>query len=626
LFKDNKNQLEDFFGLQPNEKSPSEENFKHALEKKISWRTKLRLLPRVLSFRERYLIFAFLVIAAGALVATPISSYFHFTQPQPASGGSLSEGIIGEPRLINPLLSQNNDADRDLQSLVYSGLLKFNGQGKLVPDLAKSYDISADGLSYTVYLREGLQWQDGAPLTADDVVFTVQTAQNPDFTSPQRVNWQGVDMEEINNHTLIFKLKNKYGQFLNSLTMGIMPKHLWQDVKPINFNLSELNLKPIGAGPYKFDKLVKDKLGHIISYQLSAYQNYYDGAPYIQNLEVKFYNSEEDLINAYNNGEIENLGFISAKNISKIKFKNRLALQAVKLPRYFVLFFNQNRSKLLSDKDVRLAINYAIDKKALVQGVLDGNGIAISGPVPADLFGTEPKDDPYPYNPEKAKQILNDDGWSQIGDDGIRVKKTIVPKTTPKSTPTPKKSPSPSPTASPAPADDSSNRLTLNITTSTWPELDEVATMIKDQLKAVGIDVVIETLPISRLQQAIKDRDYQTLLFGEILTIDPDPLTLWHSSQKRDPGLNLALYENKSVDTLLEDARQTLNPVERLVKYDQLEKLVTQDAPAAFLYSPLYLYELSSKVHGFDTQIISMPSDRFLNISKWYINTKRVFK
>jgi peptide/nickel transport system substrate-binding protein len=156
--------------------------------------------------------------------------------------------------------------------------------------------------------------------------------------------------------------------------------------------------------------------------------------------------------------------------------------------------------------------------------------------------------------------------------------------------------------------------------------LIEVATIIKERLAAVGIEVVIEALPISSLQQSIKERDYQMLLFGEILSIDPDPLTLWHSSQKRDPGLNLALYENKSADKLLDDARQALNPADRARKYADFQNLVIEDVPAAFLYSPLYIYGLSRHIQGFETHIVSMPSDRFSNISKWYINTKRVFK
>lgn len=168
--------------------------------------------------------------------------------------------------------------------------------------------------------------------------------------------------------------------------------------------------------------------------------------------------------------------------------------------------------------------------------------------------------------------------------------------------------------------------LKIKITTSTWPELTEVAKVIKEQWETIGIGVDIEVLPTPELQQAIKDRNYETLLFGAVLNIDPDPFSLWHSSQKRDPGLNLSLYDNKAADTLLEDARQTLNPLERAKKYDDFQKLVIEDIPAVFLYNPLYIHGQAKKIKGSNGKLISLPSDRFINIENWHINTKRIWR
>ena len=281
------NQLDDFFGL----KTKDEDNrpgIRETIAKKIQSKLQIRLIPKILSKKERYIVVALILIILGSVAAIPFTTYFHFTKEAPDYGGKFTEGIVSEPRHINPLLSQANDTDRDLVLLIYSGLLEYNGEGKIIPDLAQSYEISSDGLNYTVYLKDSAYWHDGKRVTADDIIFTVQTAQNSDYGSPQRINWQGVEVEKVNDLAVMFKLQNKYAQFLNNLTVKILPKHIWQDIKPINFALSEFNLKPVGSGPYKFDRLKKDKNGRMQSYQLTVNKNFYGGQPFISEVEFRF--------------------------------------------------------------------------------------------------------------------------------------------------------------------------------------------------------------------------------------------------------------------------------------------------------------------------------------------------
>ncbi|MEK7121286.1 MAG: ABC transporter substrate-binding protein [Patescibacteria group bacterium] len=604
MFKDD-NQLDDFFGLKSdNKERPKKEGIRETILKNIGI-AKIRLLPKVLSQKERYLIITFLFIVIGSLISIPFTVFYHYTEAVPNYGGSFSEGIVGEPRYINPLLSQNNDVDRDLVSLVYSGLMKYNEEGKLVPDLAKSYEISGDGLNYTIYLKENAKWQDSVPITAEDVVFTVQTAQNPDYGSLQRINWQGVDVEAVDKYTVVLKLKNKYAQFLNNLTLNILPQHIWQNVKPVNFALSDFNLKPIGSGPYKFKKLKKDNAGRIKSYELESNNNFYDGRPYIGLIELKFYDSEDEMIDEYNKNSIENMAFVSANNLKRVKFKKRLNIEELKLPRFFGVFFNQNENKILLDKNIRLALNYGTDKKDIINKILGGKGIETNSPMIGEVLDIADDFKKYDYDTEKAKKLLADSGWSNPDDKGVLNKTEKV------------KSKKDKPTT---------EKLTLQLTTPTWSELTNVANLLKEQWAKIGVELVIEVLPAPNLQQIIKERNYQMFLFGEILNMDPDPFSLWHSSQKRDPGLNLALYDNKSVDQLLEKARQTLNPLERMKQYQDFQKLVIEDVPAVFLYNPLYIYAQTNNIKGFNNKIISMPSDRFSNAEKWYINTKRNFK
>jgi len=577
MFKDD-NQLDDFFGLKPADRDKfsrdTKINFKRKKFKEI-----LLLVPQLLSKKERHLILLFSAVIIFSLIAIPFAAYRHFTEAAPDYGGSFVEGVVGEPRYVNPLLSRTNDADRDLVSLIYSGLMKYNEEGKLIPDLIKSYEVSSDGLNYTIYLKENARWHDGINITADDVIFTIQTAQNPDYGSPERLNWQGVEIERVGDYVLIFKLKNKYAQFLNNLTIKILPKHLWQDIKPINFAFSELNLKPVGSGPYKFIKLKKDKNGRIISYKLTANKSYHEGRPFIDEIEIFFFNSEDELIESYNKNDLDSMGFVSSKNLKKVKFKQRLNMHQLKIPRYFAVFFNQNQSKTLSDKNVRLALNYGTDKNALISKLLEGNGITANSPLGEEFSESKESLDKYPYDVEKAKELLA-----------------------------------------------GKEKISLKLSTSSWPELTEAANLLKEQWAQIGIEVHVEVMQTPELQQVIRERNYEMLLFGEILTPDPDPFSLWHSSQKRDPGLNLALYDNKTADTLLEEARLLLSPTERSKKYESFQKTLIEDVPAVFLYNPYYLYPQTKQIKGAETKIISMPSDRFANINKWYMETKRVLK
>lgn len=572
-------------------------------------RKQLRHLPKVLSIKERRLVLVLFFIALASLISIPVSAYYHFTKSAPDYGGSITEGLIGVPKRINPLLAQSNDTDKDLSNLVYAGLVKHDGFGKISGDLAESYQVSDDGLTYTFKLRNNLRWHDGKPLNADDVVFTILTAQNADYGSSQRILWQGVEVSKIDNLTVVFKLKNKYAQFLSNATLGIMPKHIWENIKPASFGLSEFNLKPVGSGPYKFYKIRRDTFGNINSFELKAFEQYHLGRPYISKIAFRFYPSETDTIGGYNNNEVDGLGSISAKNLDSIRFLGQLKVKRLSLPRYFAIFLNQNQSRILSDKNVRLGLSYATDKKDIISKTLADNGSVVDSPMMPGIIDITDSVTKYEFDIELAKKTLDEAGWkypaSSSTDQTIREKAPAAPKS---------KNEKPGEPA----------KLEIKLTTSDWPELIEVANQIKKQWQAAGVNVQIETLPLPELQQAIKERSYDALLFGEVLALDPDPFSFWHSSQKRDPGLNLALYDNKDADKLLEEARQTLDHSSRLSKYDEFQKIITKEIPAVFLYSPDYIYAQPAKIKGNDAALISVPSDRFDNVSKWYIETKRV--
>ncbi len=555
---------------------------------------KIKEFLKVFPKKEYYFFWLFLIafFASGAYLA--VNYYYSHTEEVPDYQGKYIEALVGKPRYINPILCQTNDVDSDLSQLVYSGLMKLNYEGKLVNDLAEKYEISEDQLSYVFYLKKGVRWHSGGELSADDVIFTIQTIQNPDFNSPLRINWKGVRVEKVDDHTVKFILKNAYSPFLNNLTFGILPKHLWEFIDANNFLLAQYNFKPIGSGPFKFQNFVKNEKGEIDLIKLEANEDYYFKKPYLENITFKFYPSEEKALSAFNRKEVMGINYLSPKNQEKIASETNTNIYHLRIPRYFAVFFNQTKSKALSDKTVRLALSHAIDKNELIGKVFFGQGEIIDTPIPPSLLGYNPNAKIYDFAPEHANNILEAAGWIK-NEEGVRTKDEV--------------------------------KLEFVLTTTKWPELSETAEILKKQWEEIGARVEVKILEAGEIQQDhIRPREYEALLFGEVLNYDPDPFAFWHSSQKKDPGLNLALYDNSEVDTLLEEARKTADQNTRVEKYQKFQELLIDDAPAIFLYSPHYLYVHNRSVRGAELDNIIIPSNRFNGIEDWFVKTKRVWK
>jgi peptide/nickel transport system substrate-binding protein len=555
-------------------------------------------VPSVLNKKERYFVLGFLILTIVSLFGWMISYNLKHTILVPNYGGSFNEGIVGNPQYINPILSQTNDADRDLSELIFSGLMKHDSKGNLVTDLAEKYNIDSNGKVYEFFLKKNIKWHDGAPLTADDVIFTIGAIQNPDYRSPLRINWSGVEVEKVDDWTVRFKLKIPYAPFLSNTTVGIAPGHIWKSILPEKFPLAPENLTPIGTGPYQLKKLKKDKEGFIGSIELDAFGEYNAGTrPFIEKIQIYFYPSEEELIKAYNRGNLDSLTLISNQNKNLLRGVNvKSNTYRLNLPRYFAIFFNQSKSKALSDKNVRLALNYATDKKEIIEKTLNGEGTQVDSPIPFGVFGQNEKIKIYEFNPQKAIEILEQAGWKDADNDGTREKKE--------------------------------DKLEIELITTDLNQLRQSADIIKEQWAKIGARVNIVISNIGEIQQKyIRPREYQTIIFGEVLGLDPDPYSFWHSSQKKDPGLNLALYDNQKVDVLLKDARQVINNDElRAKEYEQFQQYVIDDAPVVFLYSSYQLYFTAKKIKGVGVENIVLPSKRFADIQKWYIKTQRIKK
>lgn len=564
---------------------------------------KFRHLPKILSAKEKIWLAVFAVLALGSFFYLSANFYFSRTQATPAFGGTLVEGIVGEPRFINPLLRQS-DADRDLTEIIFSGLVKYDSNARIVPDLAQSWEISGDGRTYTLFLRQDVFWHNGEKFNADDVIFTITAAQNPDYKSSLRFNWQGIKAEKISDFQMALTLPNPYAPFLESLTIKILPRHIWQNVPAKSFHLAKFNTEPVGTGPYFVKSLQKDKKGSIKSYELAAFPKYFLGKPHIKSLKFVFFEDEETLVSALNRKEVTAAASLRAKSLEKIK-KSGLAILNLNMPRYYAVFFNPVRSQTLNDKAVRLALNTGADKNRIIEKVLQGKGIAVHSPILPGSLGYGPDLKKYEYDADEAKSILEKAGWREPKDadeNGIKIREKTIGKA---------KEPT---------------KLEINLTIPQSPELIETATLLKENWLELGAKINLLILPAGEIQEGIKQRNYEALIFGEILNLDPDPFPFWHSSQKNDPGLNLAMYGNNKADKLLEEARQTMDETERAQKYENFQNILIDDAPAVFLYSPDFLYAINKKIKGIELSSVVLPSKRFGEIEKWYIETKRVWK
>ncbi len=565
------------------------------------FKEKLSQIFNSFSKKERFLFF----ILLGLFLISGVSILWNinrsFLVKVPANGGTLYEGIVGTPRFINPLLAIS-DADRDMTSLLYSGLLRKTTSGKLINDLAEKYEISKDELTYTFTLKDNIYFHDGTKITSDDVFFTATKAQDSVIKSPKRANWDGIIVKKIDNKTISFTLNSPYSLFLENTTLGILPKHVWGDIDPEQFGFSDSNIKPVGSGPYKIDDIKKNSSGIPRYYKLSPFKKWSLKKPFISNIRVYFYSNEKALVNALKKNEIESANAISPKIVQELSNSNKYKILQAPLPRVFAVFFNQNQASILTNKSVRNALNISLNKTRVINDVLYGYGTEISSPIPPGSIGyikTNETTSTTTTRADKAINILTKNGWSPNKEDGVMEKKT-------------KKG---------------TLRLEFSISTSDVPELKDTAEIIKEEWGKIGAKIDIKIFkPADLNQNVIRPRKYDALLFGEITGHDPDLFAFWHSSQRNDPGLNIALYANIAVDKLLADARKTLNLDDKLLYYKKFQEEISNDIPAVFIYTPDFVYILPKKIKGIDIGPVTTPSERFLDIQNWFIETNNVWK
>lgn len=538
--------------------------------------SELKRLYRTLSPERVITLWIAIGLSIALLFSALVAWNAQFLTTVPTYGGTLTEGIVGTPRFINPVLA-TSEQDQDLTSLVYAGLTKKDTDGRTVLDMAESITESEDGLHYDVVLKSDARFHNGSKVTVDDIIYTVNLIQNPNIKSPYRIKWEGVTMEKISDTEMTFSLKKAYPLFMDTLTTGILPKAIWKNLTDEQFSLSDYNINAIGSGPYAIED-IQSNSGIPNTFTLKAHKHYTLGRPFIDTIILKSYSSERYALQAFNDGDVDRIHGISTDSVQSLGLPEK-DIHTSLLPRTFTVFFNPNKASALSEKKVRQALQMAIDKQAIVDTVLHNYGKVINTPYPFDEENATST-----YNPDEARKLIESSKAFKGG------------------------------------------TITITLATANTDEMRKVADMIKGYWGAIGVDTTLAVYEVPDLNQSvIKDRNFQALLFGSITETPSDLYAFWHSSQRTYPGLNISNYVSNSLDKNLETLRSDPDELARAAAYDEVRKEFVDEVPGIFLFAPSLIYVSKDKATATLPRVSFSNASRFTLVTSWYRYSERIW-
>jgi len=560
-----------------------------------SWRRGLRYLQfnaygkwRQFAMIRRFVIVWWLIIVVtGVGLAVQVRSLQRQGLVlQPLAGGSYSEALVGTVKNINPILPEDS-ASADAAKLIFNGLTKFDTNGDLDPDLAQSWSVSPDGKTYTFHLRHGVRWQDGVPFTSQDVVFTLTAIQDPDTRSPLAGSWQGVKVTAPDAYTVVFTLPKAYTPFIDTTTVGILPAHLLENIDPSTMPVTSFNQHPIGTGPFKLTNF--DTTDGIIS--LAANPTYFGGEPLLQTLTLRLYDTASAAFSAYTHRQVQGVSQLQPDQVAAAQNLGTMKLYEASQPDEVAVFL-QTTTSALKDKIVRQALATATNRQPIIKNQLDGQAIALAGPLlPSSLSLAGVPHQPA-YNIGQAKALLASDGWTP-GPDGVLRKNGV--------------------------------RLELHLVTESDSVYTNVAQALAKQWAQIGVKLDVQAISADNLEESyIRTRNYDALLYGINTGADPDVYAYWDASQIKDPGLNLSEYNSPAASAALEAGRTIQDPNVRAAKYRSFVQTWVADNPAVMLYTPTYVYGVNANVYGIQIKKLIDPSDRFNDITTWAVRVRSV--
>jgi len=505
------------------------------------------------------------------------------TQPkEPKNPTTFTEASIGEPKRLIPMLASDS-ASQDITSLVFNGLVKYDKNIRLVGDLAESFEMTPDCRLATFHLRKGVKWHDGREFTADDVLFTYQKITDPQIVTPYSSAFETVEkVEKVGPQTIRVTYREPFAPGLESWGMGIIPKHLLEGK---DLNNDPFNRNPIGTGPFRFSKWVTGQ-----KVVIKANPDYFEGKPEI---EEYLYRLIPDTATQFLELKALNIDMMSLSPVQYQKqtddrfFKTEFNKFNYPALSYTYIGYNLQNPKF-SDKRTRQALTHAINKNAIIQGVLLGLGKPATGPYIPESWAFNPTVKALDYDPERAKALLAEAGW-RLGSDGI-LKKGGEPFS-----------------------------FTL-LTNQGNAERAKAAEIIQRDLREIGIQVEIRVLEWQTLlHQFINKKQFEAIIMGWGVGLDPDIYPIWHSSKTKEGEFNFISYQNPQVDDLLIKGRQTCNQEERKKIYQEVHRLIAEEQPYTFLYYPMALPIVHKRFKGIEPSPIGIQ----YNLPQWKIAKNR---
>lgn len=553
---------------------------KHAHRFLVSRMQNLRYIRRHLI---AWLTLLIILISLNALQV--IFNQNYVTTQQPAEGGAYAEGVLGPFNNLNPLFA-TSDAEVSASKLIFSSLLSYDTTGHLQGDLAQSYSAVDNGRKYVVDLKPGLTWHDGKPITAEDVVFTVKTMQNPKTGASQFSNWQSIEVLATGKNQVTFTLPASYAPFASALTFPILPQHILGKVAPENLQENSFNKNPIGSGPFKYVNLQKvDVSKDESAVQLVRFDNYWAGQPKLAKFSLYVYNNQDDLAKGIMRREINGA---SGVRVSSEGLKN---LQLPLNNGVYALF--RTDSQILKDKTVRNALEQATDRQTLRKKI--GQTQPLEGPMINNQTPLANKIVQPKFDLAAANKLLDSAGWVK-NKNGIRQKDQQL--------------------------------LELRLVAVDDDNYKKVTSILAEQWQKLGIKVEKQLIDPEQVQQIIlRPRAYDVLVYELSMGGDPDGYAFWHSSQISGSGLNFANYVSPAADDALTTARGRLDSKLRDTKYVSFASHWVKDTPAVALYRSTLQYTTTSGTLSLSgSESLVNPTDRFYNVVDWSAESTAAYK
>jgi peptide/nickel transport system substrate-binding protein len=518
--------------------------------------------------------------------------------PKPASGGVYTEALVGSLGRLNPMLDWNNSADRDVNRLIFSGLMRFDSHGLPQADLAESWGTSADGTLYNFSLRTNAVWHDGAPITSDDIIFTIELIKSSGSLFPQDIKdlWSQIQVKRLDDYTLQFRLPEPFAPFLDYATFGILPKHLLGSIPADQLASAEFNLNPVGSGPYKFDRLMTSA-GEITGIALKVNENYYLPKPFIEQVVFRFYPTSATALDAYQQGEVLGVSKITNDVLQQALIQPALSVYTSRLPQMSLVFLNLNDPSLpfLQNAKVRRALLLGVNRNYITSKILQGQAIIADGPILPGSWAYYDGVEHLDYDPDAAAALLKNEGYViPAGGGEVRAK--------------------------------DGSFLTFLLVHPDDATHTQIAQAIQTDLALIGVKVDLQAVPYDQLvTNFLIPRNYQAALadLNTSRTPDPDPYLIWHQSEATG-GQNYSQWDDRTASEYLETARTSTNFDDRMRLYRNFQVIFAKEMPSLPLYYPVYSYGVDSQVQGVQiAPLLYDVSDRLAYIAEWYLVTRR---